>query len=138
MPISDPVARYAAEELFSRFGAAIDEAAFDRMDEMFVDDARWKLIPPGGGDVVSIEGRAAIKDFLAGARTPGQTRHVLTNLRLEQGALGSLTAHMYLTFCVTDDRFAVRGTGTYEAELAGSGSSWRFTALSLALDSSIG
>jgi 3-phenylpropionate/cinnamic acid dioxygenase small subunit len=137
MRVTDPARRSAAEDLFARFGAAIDEAHFDQMDELFAEDARWQLVLPTG-DIIVAAGIEEIKGVLAKARTPGQTRHVLSNLRLDEEGPGSLTGRMYLTFCVTDEQFAVRTTGTYEVKISYSGSSWRFVTMSLKLDSLVG
>jgi 3-phenylpropionate/cinnamic acid dioxygenase small subunit len=138
MTVRDHLAvRADVEQLFASYATAIDDARFDFLDAMFEDDANFELILPDASETVAIQGATAIRDFLGSARTPGQTRHVLTNLSLTQGEADRAVARLYLTFCATDGGFAVKTTGVYKADLAKADDLWKFHSLSLALDASI-
>jgi 3-phenylpropionate/cinnamic acid dioxygenase small subunit len=128
--------RDAVAELFAEYASAIDCQEFERLTDLFTDDAVWQSELPPPLPSRTIEGRRAILEFLPGSRESGQTRHVLTNLRLLEADDESALAEVYLMFTVASaTATSLRTTGTYRGQAVQEGGRWQFRSLTVALDS---
>ena len=97
------------------------------------EDASWVFAPDAvfeytAGAVTGgrIEGAAELKEFYADLRTRNTTRHVLSNLVIEESPDGA-TGSVYMTsFDRTDDApIAVTALGIYEDEYERTDAGWR-------------
>ena len=126
--------RGAISQLFSEYGAAIDDQDWALLDKIFVDDAVWRW-QRAGSPPVEKRGITAIKEFLPGSRAKGQPRHIFTNLRLLREDEHSATAAMYMTFAVTEGgAFRLVMTSVYTAEVVRTTSGWRFSEMDHSAD----
>ena len=76
----DPADRLELHELPGRYGDAIDDRAWDRLDDIFTDDAVFDLTDLGAP---RCEGLAAIKQFMDAEAEHPRT-HLMTNIYVDE------------------------------------------------------
>ncbi len=76
----DPADRLELHELPGRYGDAIDDRAWDRLDDIFTDDAVFDLTDLGAP---RCEGLAAIKQFMDTEAEHPRT-HLMTNIYVDE------------------------------------------------------
>lgn len=121
-------ARAQIEETMYRYAYGFDVDDIDLMVSAFSEDA--ELVTSRGNH----RGRATLRDFYQARRdnrtaAGEQTRHVVTNLRIELESEDRARASSYYTLTVTGpDRTVVLGSvGTYDDELTRDGDGWLIT-----------
>jgi hypothetical protein len=122
------------EQLFATYAAAIDGEAYELLDEVFAENAAWRMVSPGATDV-EVHGIAAIAELLRGSRAAGQTRHAFTNLLVVRDDDRSAAVTMYMSFAVTHaGQFRVATSAVYAAEVEARDGGLRIGALTLSFD----
>lgn len=110
------------QELESRYAWAVDEGRLDSLAELFTEDARLSLNPPGQ----HLEGRAAILAWFRGYCEEWgwqSRRHYITNLQVEvNGSTAAARAYFLLTY-ETHQRSRI-GWGNYDDRFVKAGGRW--------------
>jgi uncharacterized protein (TIGR02246 family) len=120
-------------EVFARYAAAIDDADFDRLGDVFTEGASFTVEVTGGETFGPFEPRDAIVEFISSttAAQQDQRRHVITNVRLgdEDEAYGLLSL-----FATAAGEVSIQTTGVYRIELEQQAGRWRLRSMRLTLD----
>jgi uncharacterized protein (TIGR02246 family) len=120
-------------DAFARYAAAIDDAEFARLRDLFTEDASFTVDIADGPTEGPYQPRDAILEFISSttSQQPDQRRHVITNVRIE----GQHTAYGVLSlFATATGEVVVQTTGVYRTELAQEDGTWRFRSMYLTLD----
>jgi ketosteroid isomerase-like protein len=120
-------------ELFARYAAAMDDADFERLRDVFTADASFTVDIADGPTVGPFETRDAIVDFISSTtqEQQDQRRHVITNVRTEDGRAAYGVLSLFVT---AGGELTVQTTGVYRTELAEEDGRLRFRRMDLALD----
>lgn len=124
----------AAEQLFADYAWALDTADWALLGSVFAEQGSFSGEIAGGGGFGPFEGREATVEFVSStvAGQQDRRRHVITNVRVEQGGR---TATAYLSLLVVaDGAVTVQSCGAYRGELAEEAGAVRFARLHLELD----
>ena len=110
--------RLELHELPARYGDAIDDRAWERLDDIFTPDAVFDLTAVGGR---RLEGLAAIKEFMDGfAHHP--KAHLMTNISVDETPTGDVQLHFRI-LALLDDGTA--GTAAYSDDVVRTAAGWR-------------
>jgi hypothetical protein len=129
----------AIHNLFANYALANDLGDADRVEPMFVPEARFELSIAGKTVVGPFEDRdtqiAFFRETL-GAQTDEQRRHFTTNFVIEHPSDSTAKVTAYLLITTTEKGAArVVATGLYDTELEQRDGEWLFTRMLIALDS---
>jgi hypothetical protein len=129
----------AIHNLFAAYALANDLGDADRVEPMFVPEAKFELSIAGQTAVGPFEDRDAQIAFFRealGAQTDEQRRHLTTNFAIEQTSDTAAKVTAYLLITTTQDGAArVVATGIYDTDLEQRDGEWLFTRMLIALDS---
>lgn len=119
------------------YGWYYDEDDIDGMASCFAEDAVLR----GGAGQVTATGRSAIREFFDGRRevrrqSRQQTRHVISNVLIENETPDSADVLCYLVLAVTEDggSCSLKG-GWYRDRMVREGATWRFKERTINVDS---
>jgi len=119
-------ARHAFEDVFCQYALAFDQGETERYALVFAEDAELVAGP------TTLSGRAAIVEMMSGriAFRRGesqQTRHVITNILVEEETESTARVRAYFSLPVTTggSSLAVERTGWYLSDFARTGDGWR-------------
>ncbi|TYL46360.1 nuclear transport factor 2 family protein [Nocardioides sp. BGMRC 2183] len=128
--------RSAVENLLNTYSLAYDTPDLETMAGVFTEDATFSLVI-AGGDRIAFESREAIMKLMRDslASQTDQRRHLNSNLIVlgEEGGV-TRTRH-YLTLVATEDgAISLLSAGVYSAEIVEDDGVLRFRSLHLDLD----
>ena len=115
----DPADRLELHELPGRYGDAIDDRAWDRLDDIFTVDAVFDLTDLGAP---RCEGLAAIKRFMDEDAEHPRT-HMMTNIYVDEGPEG-VQLRFRIVALVGGGKV---GTASYYDEVVKTTAGWRVT-----------
>jgi 3-phenylpropionate/cinnamic acid dioxygenase small subunit len=113
----DAVDRLALHELPGRYGDAIDDRDWDRLDQIFTEDAVFDLTDLGEP---KLEGRAEIKRYMAEDAKHPRT-HLMTNIYVDETATG--VQLFFRIVALLPER--VVGTASYYDDVVKTPAGWR-------------
>jgi 3-phenylpropionate/cinnamic acid dioxygenase small subunit len=113
----DVADRLALHELPGRYGDAIDDRAWDRLDQIFTEDAVFDLTDLGEP---RLEGLAEIKRYMAEDAKHPRT-HLMTNIYVDESADG--VRLFFRIVALLPER--VVGTASYYDEVVKTAAGWR-------------
>lgn len=119
-------------ELFSKFGAAVDQHRADTLVDVLGEQASFEVVVTGGDTYGPFSPRDAVIEFVGSMVTAqtDQRRHCMTNFRRDGESVFA-----YLTLMVTEGgELTPQTTGFYEATLTTEGGQPRIEKLRLTLD----
>ncbi|WP_114424360.1 nuclear transport factor 2 family protein [Nocardioides houyundeii] len=128
--------RSAVEELANRYSLAYDTADLDTLESVFTEDATFSMVI-AGGDKISFGPRDAIMKLMGDSLSSqtDQRRHVNTNLIVEGTEGGVTRTKHYLTLMGTENgAITLLSAGLYSSEIVEDGGRLRFKTLHLDLD----
>ncbi|WP_101523530.1 MULTISPECIES: nuclear transport factor 2 family protein [Nocardioides] len=128
--------RSAVEELANRYSLAYDTADLDTLESVFTEDATFSMVI-AGGDKLSFGPRDAIMKLMGDSLSSqtDQRRHVNTNLIVEGTEGGVTRTKHYLTLMGTENgAITLLSAGLYSSEIVEDGGRLRFKTLHLDLD----
>ena len=133
-------AKFEISELISDYGNRLDAGDFDGLEQLFVEDAVFTVVP--GDGVPRLTGAHSIRDTIEQrwrvVHEGAQRRHVMTNIVVESIAEDVATARtVLLVYEVRKEpgaRVGVHGMGVYEDTLVRVDGRWRFEQRRLTLD----
>jgi ketosteroid isomerase-like protein len=117
-------------DLLARYGHAYDSGDREALEQVFVEDAEFRIVGEVGRVPAAMNGREAIVAGLTGkwaAIRPEQRRHVATNLVVLEQTDATARAMSYLVLVSTSSGSpVVLSTGRYDDELVkGPDGRWR-------------
>jgi hypothetical protein len=115
----DPADRLALHELPGRYGDAIDDRAWDRLDDIFTADAVFDLTDLGAP---RCEGLAEIKRFMDEDAEHPRT-HMMTNIYVDEGPAG-VQLRFRIVALVGGGKV---GTASYYDDVVKTPAGWRVT-----------
>lgn len=113
----DPADRLELHELPGRYGDAIDDRAWDRLAQIFTEDAVFDLTDLGAP---RLEGLAAIKQYIAEDADHPRT-HTMTNIYVDETAEGARLSFRILAL-LPERRV---GTASYYDDVVKTPDGWR-------------
>lgn len=113
----DPADRLELHELPGRYGDAIDDRAWDRLDQIFTEDAVFDLTDLGAP---RLEGLAAIKRYMDEDADHPRT-HTMTNIYVDETAEG-VTLSFRILALLPEGRV---GTASYYDGVVKTPQGWR-------------
>jgi ketosteroid isomerase-like protein len=136
-------ARLEVHETIHAYAVHLDAGRFDRLAELFTEDAVFDIVPGPWFMAVPLHGRDAIVAALAArfevVRETGGRRHVCSNTITEVISDTEIAAETFLTSIGTSPSAApeLLATGVYADVLRLDGGRWRFASRRLDVDGSI-
>lgn len=128
--------RSAIEDLANRYSLAYDTADLETIEKVFTEDATFSMVI-ASGDKISFGPRAAIMKLMGDSMSSqtDQRRHVNSNLIVEGTEGGVTRTKHYLTLVATEDgAISLLTAGLYSAEIVEEDGVLRFRSLHLDLD----
>lgn len=128
--------RSAIEDLANRYSLAYDTADLETIENVFTEDATFSMVI-AGGDKISFGPRDAIMKLMGDSMSSqtDQRRHVNSNLIVEGTDGGVTRTKHYLTLVATENgAISLLTAGLYSAEIVEEGGVLRFRSLHLDLD----
>ena len=115
----DPADRLELHELPGRYGDAIDDRAWDRLDDIFTADGVFDLTDLGGP---RCEGLAAIKQFMDTEADHPRT-HTMTNIYVDESP-GGVQLRFRIIALLGGGKV---GTASYYDDVVKTAAGWRVT-----------
>jgi len=115
--VVEPADRLELHELPGRYGDAIDDRAWDRLDDIFSPNGVFDLTAVGGA---RHEGLAAIKEFMDGARHP--LAHLMMNIYVDESPGGDVQLHFRILAPMDGGSM---GTAAYCDDVVRTTAGWR-------------
>ena len=128
--------RASIENLLNRYSLAYDTPDLEALESVFTEDATFSLVI-AGGDRIAFEPRDAIMKLMRDSLSAqtDQRRHINSNLIVEGEADGVTRTRHYLTLVATENgAISLLSAGVYSAEIVEQDGVLRFRSLHLDLD----
>lgn len=135
----DPTDRLMIQETFARWGIAWDDERLDVIEDLFVEDGKFRVVMGNAKPLGECIGRASIMQSCVRhaltQQTNGQRRHLVTNVVIDHIDGRTARALAYSLVILHGGTPAIDGTVIYTADLRrGQDGVWRFASLTIGLD----
>ena len=128
--------RSSIENLLNRYSLAFDTADLETLEDVFVEDATFSMVI-AGGDRIAFGPRDGIMKLMRDSleAQTDQRRHINSNLLVDDEANGVTRTRHYLTLVGTENgAINLLSAGLYSAEIVEQDGALRFKSLHVDLD----